>query len=233
MPDITNFFKNPWEAIPKTSPHILEEDLTMLGKMGMDPKDLGWRTELIPVPFMGDYNKASIILLCLNPGFNEKLDFQDYSNDYYYQENMKTLAMKSNYPFFCLDPKISFSGAFIWWAKILKTLIDQFGSRHLSNKLMCLQYLAYHSTTYTDPLGYLPSQNYTFGLLKQAIKDRKTIVIMRSKKLWFRAVPELMACPYMELKNYRRPFLSSGNMAAGDYEKLIESLGGQHHLDFG
>lgn len=232
MSDITIFLKNPWEAIPKIRPHILRDDLAMLDKLNMTSEDLGWRTELIPVPFMGDYNKASTILLCLNPGFNEKLDFQDYSNNYYFQENMKTLTMESSYPFFCLDPKISSSGAFIWWTKILKALIDQFGSRYLSDKLMCLQYLAYHSKTYTDPLGYFPSQNYTFNLLQQAIKDQKTIIIMRSKKLWLRAVPRLATYPYMELKNYRRPFLSRGNMAIGDYEKLIESLGGQHRLDF-
>ena len=89
---------------------------------------------------------------------------------------------------------------------------------------MCLQYLAYHSKTYTNPPCILPSQKFTFNLLRQAIKDQKTIVVMRSKKLWTKAVPELEAYPYIELKNYRRPFLSERNMGEENFERLIESL---------
>jgi hypothetical protein len=89
---------------------------------------------------------------------------------------------------------------------------------------MCLQYLAYHSKTYVNLPCILPSQNFTFDILRQAIKDQKTIVIMRSKKLWIKSVPELEAYPYIELKNYRRPFLSEKNMGKENFEKLINAL---------
>ncbi len=224
MPDITNFLENPWEALPKTSPHILEDDLNALSQFNKTPEKLGWHTELLPCPFLGNYQKASIIFLCLNPGYIETKDVVDYNNDYYFQESLKTLTMQSNTPFFCLNPMVNFSGAYIWWTKILKRLIDQFGWKRLSEKLMCLQFLAYHSKTYTNPPCTLPSQSFTFEILRQAIKDQKTIVIMRSEKLWIKAVPELKDYPYIELKNYRRPFLSERNMGKDNYENLIRCL---------
>ena len=224
MSDTTNFLKNPWKNVPQTPPYILKNDFDALRQYQKGPENLGWRTELLPVPFLGDYQKASIIILCLNPGFIEKMDIRDYGNKYYFQENIRSLTMKSHSPFFCLDPKISFSGGYLWWTKILNHLINKFGIEHVSQKLMCLQYLAYHSKTYTNPPCLLPSQNYTFSLLKLAIKEQKTIVVMRSKKLWLKAVPELETCPYLELKNYRRPFLSEGNMNKEDFEVLIKSL---------
>ena len=75
---------------------------------------MGWKTELIPVPYIGNYKKASVIILCLNPGYREKLDLDDYNNKYYFKENVKTLTMKSRVPFFFLDPKIDFSGGWDW-----------------------------------------------------------------------------------------------------------------------
>jgi hypothetical protein len=224
MSDITIFLRNPWEAISKSPPHILEEDLGVLRQSGITLEKLGWRTEQFPCPFLGNYQKASVIFLCLNPGFCEPQDIYDYNDKYYHQESIKTLTMSSDTPFFCLDSKVSFSGAYLWWTKILKQLINQFGREQLSNKLMCLQYLAYHSITYVNPPCILPSQNFTFDILRQAMKDKKTIVIMRSKKLWVKSVPELETYPYIELKNYRRPFLSERNMGKENFEKLIESL---------
>lgn len=224
MSDITIFLRNPWEAISKKPPHILQEDLEALNQLGKTPEKLGWRTELLPCPFLGNYQKASVIFLCLNPGYCEPQDNYDYNDKYYRQESINALIMKSNIPFYSLDPKINFSGAYIWWTKILKQLIDKLGRKRLSEKLMCLQYSAYHSKTYTNPPCILPSQKFTFDLLRQSIKDQKTIVIMRSKKLWIRAVPELEDYPCIELKNYRRPFLSERNMGKENFEKLIESL---------
>lgn len=224
MLDITTLFNNPWKAILKTPPHILKEDIEALKKHKKMPENMGWKIGLIPIPYIGNYKKASVIILCLNPGYREKLDLDDYNNKYYFKENVKTLTMKSRVPFFFLDPKIDFSGGYIWWAKILKQLISKFGLKLISKKIMCLQYLGYHSKTYINPPCILPSQKFTFNLLRQAIKDQKTIVIMRSKKLWIKAVPELENYPYVELKNYRRPFLTERNMGRENFERLVESL---------
>ena len=71
MSDITIFLRNPWEAIPKTPPHILESDKGALKQSNKTTENLDWHTELLPCPFLGNYQKASVILLCLNPGYIE------------------------------------------------------------------------------------------------------------------------------------------------------------------
>lgn len=224
MSDITIFLRNPWEAISKIPPHILESDLKALEKCRKKPENLGWKGSLMPIPYLGNYQKASVIILCLNPGYSENNDEKDYCNNYFFQENLKGLLMNSKIPFYALDQKVNFSGGYVWWTKIFKQLINQFGLTVISTKIMCLQYLAYHSKTFINPPCIIPSQEFTFNILRQSIRDQKTIVIMRSKKLWINAVPELENYPYIELKNHRRPFLTERNMMKENFEKLIESL---------
>ena len=176
MSDISSVQRNPWLGLPKSQPYILTKDLRKLSLHGLTPEKLGWKTKLLPVPYLGNLKKAKIIVLCLNPGYNRKLDNRAYFKDkYYFQENLKSLKFTSHTPFYCLDTKFDYSGGYIWWTRLLKSLIKDFGLRSLSKKLMCLQYIGYHSTTFRKPPCILPSQKFTFCLLKQAMKENKTI----------------------------------------------------------
>lgn len=216
---------NPWLKLPKKEPFILPNDFEVLRKNNIDLIKIGIHTELLPVPFLGNLNKASIILLCLNPGYNKKLDYFAYSDKIFLKESIKSLTFSCQIPFNCLDEKFSFTGGYIWWKKILKSLIKIFGNKKISQKIMCIQYFPYHSKKYHHLPFVLPSQYYSFYLVKQAIKKNKIIVIMRSKKLWLKAVPELEKYSYIELKNYRRPFLTENNLENRiDFERIIKVL---------
>lgn len=224
MSDISNIHRNPWLKLPKAEPFILTEDLKHISRYGLEPNDLGWKTELLPVPYLGSFKKAKIVLLCLNPGYNKELDKKAHKDKYYYQENLKSLNFKSNTPFYCLDPKFSYSGGYRWWMRLLKSLIKEFGLKTISQKLMCLQYISYHSKTFRKPPCILPSQKFTFYLLRKAMKSKKVVVVMRSKNLWLQNVPELKNYPYIELKNYRMPYLTERNVKNGDFREIIDSL---------
>ena len=216
--------RNPWLNLPKAQPHILPEDLAILNGNKSSPEKLGLRLEVLPVPYVGNPETAEVILLCLNPGFIQQ-DVDDYENDSEFkQENFNVLSFQGKPPFFYFNPKFRYTGGYKWWSKILRELIQQFGEETVSEKFMCLQYIAYHSVTFVKPPKMLESQKFTFNLLREAIKQKKTIVVMRSKKLWIQAVPELEDYPYIELKNYRRPFISRNNIKNGDFEKIIFAL---------
>jgi hypothetical protein len=59
----------------------------------------------------------------------------------------------------------------------------------------------------------LPSQAYSFSLVRRAIERGAEIVVMRSKRLWFEAIPELARYGRTHLgSNPRSPFLSPGNL---------------------
>jgi hypothetical protein len=224
MSVISSNYRNPWPKLPKNNPFILAEDLRQISRHGLAPNDLGWKTELLPVPYLGNLKRAKIILLCLNPGYNRNLDKKAHEDKYYYQENLKSLNFESHTPFYCLDPRFDYSGGYRWWVRLLKPLIREFGLKTLSEKLMCLQYLGYHSKTFRKPPCILPSQNFTFCLLKKAMKSKKIIVIMRSKNLWFKSVPELKTYPFIELKNYRMPYLTEKNVKNGNFLEIVDSL---------
>lgn len=91
---------------------------------------------------------------------------------------------------------------------------------------MCLQWFPYHSAGVGDlgSVAVLPTQQYTFGLLKDAIREGKMIVMMRSEQLWLASVPEFRQVHYVLLKNVRRPFCSPGNMPPGAFERLVDAL---------
>lgn len=216
--------ENPWKHLPKTPPHILVEDLETLARHNKEPQDLGLQLEILPLPFIGDLDKASVVLLCLNPGYHRELDRRAYEDSYCFNESIKALTFSSEVPFICLDPELEYTGGYKWWTRLLGQLIQKFGIKVLSEKLVCLQYLGYHSKTFRGLPTVLPSQMFTFSLVRRAIKEQKTIVMMRSEHLWQRAVPELRDYGYVKLRNYRSPFLSSGNMGAADFERLLQAF---------
>lgn len=52
----------------------------------------------------------------------------------------------------------------------------------------------------------------------------KAIVIMRARKRWLDAVPELKHYPYYELRSSRAVYVSAGNMEPGAFAQLTETL---------
>ena len=52
----------------------------------------------------------------------------------------------------------------------------------------------------------------------------KAIVIMRARKRWLEAVPELATHQHDVLLNYRQPYVSAGNMQPGAFERLTATL---------
>lgn len=212
--------QNPWINLPKNDPYILFEDQEAFETHGLSTQDFGLRLEVLPVPFIGSLNSAKIVLLGLNPGFSED-DLIKPQEDF--EENQKALTFSSSIPFYCLNPLWQKNGGYVWWSKILKQLISIKGLSVVQKETMCIQYFPYHSKSFVRVPFTLPSQNFSFDLVREAIKKNLIIVVMRSKKLWFEAVPELISYPYIEVKNYRRPFLSRNNMRSEDFDKILTS----------
>lgn len=213
---------NPWLDLPTSKPYIARMDEEVVRTA---PKLFSHlRLEIPPDPYLGNLDKAEIILLALNPGFTES-DFITFQDDEYTKQNRLNLLHRSEPSMYVLDKKFDFSGGYQWWTRILKKLItDGVPIEVLGDKLMCLQYFPYHSTTYSHIPQLLPSQQYTFHLLNKAIENGKTIVIMRSRKLWVNAVPTLKHVEFIELKNPRNPVISPNNMLLSDYNRILSSL---------
>jgi len=220
----TDETSNPWLDLPDKAPYVLPVDREVLVKRPARAKNL--RLKVLPDPFIGDPASAALVLLALNPGFRpEDIDL-NMKSELFIEQNRLNLQHKSIPPFYYFHPGLGFTGGNIWWSRILRTLLNTGLLREeLAQKLMIIQYFPYHSKEYTDLGAILPSQHYSFELVRKVMADSKPIVIMRSESLWLKAVPELVTYPYFKLRNPRNPAISPANLGEENFSRLLNDYG--------
>jgi hypothetical protein len=108
---------------------------------------------LIPVPYAGDLENAEIIILLTNGGFG---DGDYFFEDHARQTLLDNLSQKHgrDFPFFCLNPDLAWSGPFQWWEPKLRPIIDLLiadkmsypnALKLLANKIAVVELFPYHS----------------------------------------------------------------------------------------
>jgi hypothetical protein len=83
----------------------------------------------------------------------------------------------------------------------LLPLIDVVGIEAVARKVICVEQFPYKSVSFRSLGETLPSQQYSFDLIRDAIRQRKQIVMMRSERVWLESVPELQTYSYVRLSN--------------------------------
>ena len=106
----------------------------------------------------------------------------------------------------------------------MRGLIDAVGQERVAERMMWLQYLGYQSLEWQPFPIPLPSQEFAFWLLREAMKSGKVVVIGRSRQLWVSAVPELAHYDYIELRSPRSPYLTPANMGTAAFTRIVEAL---------
>jgi len=216
--------QNPWNDLPQQSPFILPIDQPHLNQVTWKDGDRSrLRFEMYPVPYLGNPDMAEVYLLTLNPGFTESYK-EEVDNPDFVQELQKSYTFKSTPPLYVLDPRFSQTGGFLYYAARLKELIDTVGWHAVVHKVMILEFSAYHSQTYRQLPFTLPSQHFSFALVKQAMAQKKTIIFQRSKKLWIQAIPELADYPTLQLNSYRAPYVSKKNLGEAAFQQVVQML---------
>lgn len=221
---------NPWEHLPKEPPFVLESDKSLVENFNkeLSNKKTKIHLELLPDPYLGN-PQAKVVLLGLNPGFDESETEFHVENNYLMRTGMENLVHKiTDYPFYLLNPNNSATKGYQYWngkRGKLKQLIKEFGIDIVAKQIFCIEFFPYHSIEYDIRLPILNSQKYNFYLVRQAIKNNAVIVIMRNEKNWLKYVPELKnySCCY-KLKNYRTPWITRGNITSWGYDVICKSL---------
>jgi hypothetical protein len=212
---------NPWPNLPNVAPYILQADLTSA------KSDKGFTTlrlDALPEPFIGRLEPAKVIFLALNPGFIEEDVTLNLTSDAFVSAVRANLSDQYS-PFYYFAGELEFTGGYRWWAQKLKPLLsDGVSQNQLAQNIMCIEYFGYHSVNYKQLKHTLPSQQYTFSLVKRAIELKKMIIIMRSEKIWINAVPELQDYQFARLNSPQNVTVSSRNLGEANYAKLIELL---------
>lgn len=145
--------------------------------------------DAMPEPFVGN-TTAPVVLLGLNPGFDDRdpkvharPKFQALLRNNYSQRSLA-------FPFYFLDPSFESPGR-KWCEKKLKPLLALFSRKVIAHSILLVDYFPYHSRRFNHTRLELQSQEFGFGVVRAATTRGAVIVIMRSKKLWVKRVPEL------------------------------------------
>lgn len=217
--------KNPWELLPNSTPYFLPSERRFIEYFNSSVEDIHRiREELMPEPYLGRPD-APIVLLNLNPGFDER-EIPFHNEDPYFMEicRMNLLHEPAEYPFYLLDPEISESIGHQWWMKKLRMPIEAVGLDQVAKKVLCIEYFPYHSIRFKPFKRILVSQQYSFFLVKKAIQRNALIIIMRSQRYWLKAIPELASYPMKyQLRNPQNVVISPNNCPDG-YPEIMKIL---------
>ena len=136
------------------------------------------------------------------------------------------MTFESAFPIFSLDSRWTEHAAYQYWTRRLRPLIDAVGIDTVARKLMVIQYFPYQSRKYRPLPEPLPSQEYTFGLVRQACEQRKLMVVMRGERRWRRAVPRLPENGYLMARSPLSGHVSPGNLGAHGFRQVLERIAG-------
>lgn len=220
---MTTGIENPWQDIPDHPPFVAPSDTQILSGFDSELPDFELHLDLMPLPWLGAKD-APIVLLNLNPGYDE-IDLEHETDRFTLLAKRMLAHEPINHPFFLLDPGITAPGN-AWWSKRLRILIERVGLEAVTGGVLCLEYFPYHSKSFKKHQGILPSQHYTFQLLRNAMDRGAIVVALRSLKFWQEpnAVPELGMYPNLfKLKNPQSVYLTPNNCPSG-FHAIVDRL---------
>jgi hypothetical protein len=215
---------NPWSDLPASPPYVLDADRELIERFNATAKPHHVvHLDHHPEPFLGRPD-APVVLLCLNPGYSPESD-RWYAEPTFASRARGCLQhTPSPYPFYLLDPSQPAPGHH-WWARKLGPLIRATSLQAVAHGVLCVEYFPYHSRRYGHARLRVPSQDYSFGLVRRAVARGAWIVVMRSERLWRSAIPELTNCPtVMRTRSVQNPVVSPGNIY-GDFCALVRAVG--------
>lgn len=158
--------------------------------------------DLLPMPFVGDLQKAVVFLLMLNPGLTPSDYFGEYQVTDYRSALLRNLKQNEDPSFLFLDPAYSWHGGYLYWQAKLGNLILElsqrqgcsFGDarRQMQGRVATIELLPYHSSFYNVPprllntLGSVSlAKSYVLEeLVPRAVDGECLIVASRAKRQW-------------------------------------------------
>lgn len=181
--------KNPWLDVPDAAPFVLPGDAGVIERFNRSAPD---RTRidlnLLPEPFQG-HPEAPVVLLSLNPGLSKEDAAIHAGSPFAKRLRANHAHEESDFPFYLLHPEVEGPGR-RWWDRRLRRVLEIAPRNVVARRLLCIEYFPYHSVRFGARL-MVPSQEYGFHLAREAIRRRAVIIVMRSRRLWQAAVPEL------------------------------------------
>ena len=202
--------KNPWKNLYKDNRYKAVADcddikVLEIYNSSRKNKDEILRLDLPTTNVIGNIDTCKLMILLLNPGYSEG-DYEDTSS----KEFLEALYNRND--FWVLDNKFRETNTYKWWnQKLAKPVINHFKDldeeeirKRLISSVCCVEYFPYHSKSFNNDLYAikLPSQDYVFEGLKEAITRNIPIILAKGKL-------EFWAYQVNEIYNYTSIFKTS------------------------
>jgi len=215
---------NPWKDLPDAPDFVLHVDAADIRRHNNSyPDRFRFRLDLLPEPFLGPTD-APVVLLNLNPGYAAS-DHTDYAPAD--RATMMRDSLNHRLPdgdaFYYLTDTFADTGGWRWWRKKLNPLIREAGVDAVRRGVQVLEYVGYKSPKFRNLPVWLPSQHYTFHLVRQAVARDAAIVVMRKWNAWVNAVPELSAANIHRLNSPQNVTIGPGNCPTG-YKNVLRRI---------
>lgn len=228
---------NPWDSLSPSESLVLPSDRLAIEVYNERAQERGHErylihTNLIPEPFFGPFD-ASVVVLLMNPGVSEQ-DTQAHADPGLRERLLANLRRgdpeERQQPHVHLAADLAHPGA-VWWGDAVNRLTREdvddrrLTRERIASRLLAVQFFPYHSRRFDHGLLRLPSQDFSFALVRRAIA-RDALIIMRGAKYWLGAVPELARHPAVALLNAPiNAALTPGKIGDAAYRQLRERLG--------
>jgi hypothetical protein len=219
---------NPWLNLNHNPPYILDIDKPYINAFLSPPLTVSDLTRIdtdrLPEPRQGPIS-ARLIILQSNPSLQSPHPSLQGA-----VEAMKALGdeRSSHLPIGTEND---------WWRPRYKDLACAVsGYKNLANLICSLEYFPYASKNFGHGHLRLPSQNYTFEILRKALQRNETtddeakqtiVVVTRCFRLWVGAVPELASQlnkTVFVTKNPRSASISERNLGVEEFKKVLAAL---------
>jgi hypothetical protein len=223
---------NPWPALSMAQPYVLKEDerIIRLFNASLREKyreDQQVHLEVFPEPFSGN-PQANIVLLNLNPGYYPRnQEFGSGTADFLRMWRANLAHAPQEYLFYHLHPALKESPGGVYYRQKFKALIAEFGAKKVAEEFFVVEYFPYTTKRGGGNISCLPSQEYGFYLVREAMKRNAIIIQLRSRQKWQEKIAGLSAYPrYYELRSVQNTALTERNCPDG-YPMIRKVLRGE------
>jgi hypothetical protein len=104
-------------------------------------------------------------------------------------------------------------------------LIKAAGLEAVARGIVLFEYFPYHSRVFAHRALRVPSQQFGFGVLRQALTNAAAVFVTRGRALWETTIPELANHPRLFRTNSVQNIVISPRNAPAGFEHALIGLG--------
>jgi hypothetical protein len=192
---LAGIIRNVSRAAARQAPLMLLADWPE-GLLPASAQGLPWRPErctrleLPPEPVIGLHD-APVMVLAAMPGWAPG-DMEYYGQPGTVERAVDDARSLTGSPVRFLDDVVEHTPGGEWWRKLLRGWWREgYEYGDLAKQFVLVQFRGYHSQEWYPMREVLPSQHYSFELVKHAMGRRRVIVLLSPVAAWLENIPEL------------------------------------------